>query len=143
MLNQLIPKATSGSEAIKEENPLTITDVTQSEKPTTEKKHVKNSAVPDCIEESKSAEITEEIPSAKPVDAPLQGKPFSIKKSKIKKSKQNLKRQNLCFTCNTNDHSIIPTCVWHQDKNNIYLKFGVLEIEKFNVDCTKKSIMFK
>ena len=53
------------------------------------------------------------------------------------------KRRNICLTCNTNIQSIIPICTWHQDRNNIYLKLNILEIDDFSVDSTLESIKFK
>lgn len=66
-------------------------------------------------------------------------------KSVQNNSKQQLreKRRNICLTCNTNIQSIIPICTWHQDRNNIYLKLNILEIDDFSVDSTLESIKFK
>ncbi|XP_015363727.1 PREDICTED: putative ATP-dependent RNA helicase TDRD12 [Diuraphis noxia] len=59
------------------------------------------------------------------------------------KQKLKEKRRNICLTCNTNIRSIIPVCTWHEDRNNIYLKLHILEIDNFNVDCTMEGIKFK
>jgi len=59
------------------------------------------------------------------------------------KQKHREKRRNICLTCNNNIQSIVPICTWHQDKNNIYLKLNILEIDDFSVDGTMESIKFK
>lgn len=59
------------------------------------------------------------------------------------KLKQIEKRQNLCLTCNSSVQSIVPVCIWYQDKNNIHLKFNILEIDDFNINSTMKNITFK
>lgn len=59
------------------------------------------------------------------------------------KHKPKEKRLQTCLTCNTNIQSIIPICTWHQDRNNIYLKLNILEIDDFNLDYSMESINFK
>lgn len=60
-----------------------------------------------------------------------------------KKTKSKVKRKNLCLTCNNYAQSCIPKCIWHQDKNYIYLKFSILEINNFIINCTAESITFE
>lgn len=91
-------------------------------------------------------ESPKEINSLKPnekmksVDMVVLNKPSVPKKHKFKRIE---KRQNICLTCNTNVQSIIPVCIWYQDKNNIYLKFNILEIDDFNVNSTMKNVTFE
>ncbi|XP_060837177.1 putative ATP-dependent RNA helicase TDRD12 isoform X2 [Rhopalosiphum padi] len=59
------------------------------------------------------------------------------------KQERREKRRKICLTCNTNIHSIVPICTWHQDRNFIYLKLNILEIDDFNLDSTMESIKFK
>lgn len=59
------------------------------------------------------------------------------------KQKPKEKLRQICLTCNTNIQSITPVCTWHQDKNNIYLKLNILEIDDFNLDYSMESINFK
>lgn len=68
-------------------------------------------------------------------------KDTSIKNDCKRKPKEKLRQ--ICLTCNTNIQSIIPICTWHQDRNNIYLKFNILEIDSFNLDYSMESIYFK
>lgn len=83
-----------------------------------------------------------EDPRCKPVASGVQPeKSFPIKNRKLK---LNVKRQNPCLTCNTSKQSIVvPICTWYQDNSHIYLKFDILEIDKFSVDCTLQNISFK
>ncbi|CAI6372649.1 unnamed protein product [Macrosiphum euphorbiae] len=114
-------------EDVKKEESLSITDV----KPITESGPLK-----DCItvEPIKTQEII-------PISNAVMLKDKSVQNN----SKQQLreKRRNICLTCNTNIQSIIPICTWHQDRNNIYLKLNILEIDDFSVDSTLESIKFK
>lgn len=70
----------------------------------------------------------------------LNKKPLELKTQKLNLYKKN---RNYCVTCNTNVHSIVPTCIWYQDKNYIYLKLSILEVEDFNINCTMENIIFK
>ncbi|XP_060864055.1 putative ATP-dependent RNA helicase TDRD12 isoform X2 [Metopolophium dirhodum] len=114
-------------EDVKKEESLSITDL----KPITESGPLK-----DCItvEPIKTQEIISINNAAMLKDMSVQNK-----------YKQQLreKRRNICLTCNTNLQSIIPICTWHQDRNNIYLKLNILEIDDFSVDSTLESIKFK
>lgn len=65
-----------------------------------------------------------------------------LKKGKLK---WNKKRLNMCLTCNTNEESqIVPQCIWYQNKNYIYLKFNILEMDDdFSVKSSIQSLIFK
>lgn len=114
-------------EDLKKEESLTITDIT----PIT-----KNETVKDCItvEPIKTQEIIPNNNSA-------------MLKDMFEQNNYNQqfrkKRRNICLSCNTNIQSTIPICTWHQDRNNIYLKLNILEIDNFSVDSTLDSIKFK
>lgn len=62
-----------------------------------------------------------------------------LKNNKIKLNK-NLK--NLCLTCNTNTQSIVPICIWHQNKDYIFIQLNILEMDDFRIDCTMEGITF-
>ncbi|CAI6365293.1 unnamed protein product [Macrosiphum euphorbiae] len=114
-------------EDVKKEESLSITDV----KPITESGPLK-----DCItvEPIKTQEII-------PISNAVMLKDKSVQDNSKQKLRE--KRRNICLTCNTNIQSIIPICTWHQDRNNIYLKLNILEIDDFSVDSTLESIKFK
>lgn len=114
-------------EDLKKEESLTITDIT----PIT-----KNEAVKDCItvEPNKTQEII-------PINNSTMLKDTFAQNNYNRQFRE--KRRNICLSCNTNIQSIIPICTWHQDRNNIYLKLNILEIDDFSVDSTLDSIKFK
>lgn len=60
-----------------------------------------------------------------------------------KKSKSIKKCHIRCLTCNSNTHSIVPVCNWYQNKKYVYLKFDILEIDDFKIECTMHSIILK
>lgn len=57
--------------------------------------------------------------------------------------KSRKKCQIRCLTCNTNALSIVPVCNWYQNKNYIYLKFNILEMDDFNIESTMHSITLR
>jgi len=109
-----------------------ITSVT----PTLEKECVKSSTI-ELAEEIEPIEVIEEI---KTVDSVMLNKSSVLKQQKLK---LNRKYKNVCLTCNTNKWSIVPMCHWHQDKNYIYMKLNVLELDDFEVIHTMESIKFR
>ncbi|XP_025202131.1 putative ATP-dependent RNA helicase TDRD12 [Melanaphis sacchari] len=112
---------------IKKEDSLTITDITSSIENETLKENIN-------IESVETNEI-------KSIDNIIPIKDICLLNNC--KQKNGEKRRKICLTCNTNLQSIIPICTWHQDRNNIYLKLNILEIDDFNVDSTMESIKFK
>ncbi|XP_050523372.1 putative ATP-dependent RNA helicase TDRD12 isoform X2 [Daktulosphaira vitifoliae] len=67
-----------------------------------------------------------------------------IEKSKIKiKNNRSEYLQKYCLKCNTNTQSIVPTCIWYQDSCFIYLKFSILEIDSFSLNCSLESITLR
>lgn len=112
---------------VKKEDSLTLTDIT----PLIESEPLKENI---NIEPIKTNKI-------RPVDNVKMIKDTSIKNDCKRKPKEKLRQ--ICLTCNTNIQSIIPICTWHQDRNNIYLKFNILEIDGFNLDYSMESIYFK
>lgn len=114
-------------EDVKKEDSLTITDIT----PVSESVSLKDRVAVEPIK-------TEEI---RPINDAAMLKDMPVLNNCKKKLRE--KRRNICLTCNTNIQSIIPMCTWHQDRNNIYLKLNILEIDNFNVESTLESIKFK
>lgn len=123
----MFKRADQNIEDVKKEDSLKITDIT----PVNESEPLKVSTNVETIE-------TKEI-------SPIDDTAMPNDMSELNNCKQKLreKRRNICLTCNTNIQSIIPICTWHQDRNNIYLKLNILEIDDFNIDGTMESIKFK
>jgi len=93
----------------------------------------------ECDKGSADIELAEEI---KTIDsATLKIPPTVLKQRKSKNVDR--KRKNVCLTCNTNVQSIVPLCNWHQDKNHIYIKLNILEVDDFNISHTMESITFR
>jgi len=117
----------------KEEHLVTIADV--SDPMATNTKNVPNDHQMATNSKSEDSQCKPVASGVKPE------KSFSMKNRKLK---LNVKRENICLTCNTSKQSIfVPICTWYQDDSNIYLKFDILEIDKFSVDCTIQNITFK
>lgn len=91
--------------------------------------------------ESKKETESEDIKHIKPMDSIVPKNKFPLKNHKVK---PKVRQKIPCLTCNIYEpSSIIAMCVWYQDENNIYLKFNILGIDEFSIDCTKNSILFK
>lgn len=127
----------SSAENIKEHNSVTITCNTEFQKSVTEKDYATNASTNEFVGDNTSVN---EIKEVKCIDSLIEKKSLSLKNRDLK---LNIQYQNPCLTCNTNEKSIIPTCIWYQDKNYIYLKLNILEIDKFNIESSTESIMFK
>lgn len=121
--------------AIEEEKKekLTTEETTSEITPVTENDQIIESCITDEIESNKQIKNT---------DSAINKKASGLKKRKMKLSK---KRPSMCLTCNTNEQSqIVPQCIWYQNKNYIYLKFNILEMDNdFSVNSTVQSIIFK
>lgn len=113
----------SPSQGIIKETNTEITSLTQ----VTEKELLE-----DCTIEPIKNTVSEDSAESKIV--------FAQKKTK---SKLCVKRRDPCLTCNNYIQSIIPLCIWYQNKNYIFLKFNILEIDDFSLNCTAESIIFK
>lgn len=115
-----------------------ITNPTESADLVIKNKNVENDP---AKTESKKETESEDIKCIKPFDLVVPKKKFPLK---IHNFKPNVRQQNPCLTCNVYEQSsIIASCIWYQDINYIYLKFNILEIDKFSINCTKNSILFK
>lgn len=116
----------------------TITNLTESVDLAIKNKSIRDDPVET---ESKKETKSEDIEHIKPFDSIVPKKKIS---SKHHNFKPNVKQKNPCLTCNVYEpSSIIAMCIWYQDENYIYLKFNILDIDEFNINCTKDSILFK
>lgn len=96
-----------------------------------------------CIRDFTSIKPNEEVLPVNVTEetkTQLKNTSLVIKKQKLRSSK---KSQNNCLTCITNVISIVPVCYWYQNKSYIYLKFSILEVDDFNIECTMNSITLK
>jgi len=93
----------------------------------------------ECDKDYADIELAGEI---KTIDSATLKTPSTV--SKQRKSKNVTRKcKNVCLTCNTNVQSIVPLCKWHQDKNHIYIKLNILEMDDFNIRYTMESITFR
>jgi len=53
--------------------------------------------------------------------------------------KESIQNENkYCVNCNVNQ--VIPQCLWHQDKESIYLKLNILSVKSYNISHTMDTI---
>lgn len=69
--------------------------------------------------------------------------PKTVVSQKKNKSKLCVNPRSPCLTCNNNVESIVPLCTWYQNKNYIFLRFDILEINDFRINCTHENIIFE
>lgn len=91
------------------------------------------------IPENKCTNESIEVIDSAVFNESLQKTPV-LKNDKIKRIEN---RKNLCLTCNTNAQSIVPICIWHQNKDYIFIRLNILEMDDFRINCTMESITFR